>query len=90
MEVSKDIEDSSVRNKEGRLPNQPHQKIRGLEDTMHELMKMQQLQTASVRQKRRDMKIFGGTSAERKTSFQTHSQDRHRVLQSVAFGRRAS
>ncbi|KAM7382943.1 hypothetical protein PAMP_002636 [Pampus punctatissimus] len=52
--------------------------IRGLEDTTHELRKMHQLQTAKVK------------SAERRTSFQTHSQDRHRILQSVAFGRRAS
>ncbi|CAK6958987.1 leucine-rich repeat-containing protein 72 isoform X2 [Scomber scombrus] len=52
--------------------------IRGLDDTMHELRKMQQLQTVKVK------------SVERRRSFQMHSQDRHRVLQSVAFGRRAS
>ncbi|XP_042280592.1 leucine-rich repeat-containing protein 72 isoform X2 [Thunnus maccoyii] len=52
--------------------------IRGLDDTVHELRKMQQLQTAKVK------------SVERRRSFQMHSQDRHRVLQSVAFGRRVS
>ncbi|XP_051263030.1 leucine-rich repeat-containing protein 72 [Dicentrarchus labrax] len=81
--------------------------IRGLEDTMHELRKMQQLQTAtfflnpishepgyrhhvihclpSIRVlDRREVK-----SAERRRSFQIYSQERHRVLQSVGFCRRA-
>ncbi|XP_062279132.1 leucine-rich repeat-containing protein 72 [Scomber scombrus] len=73
--------------------------IRGLDDTMHELRKMQQLQTVKPGYRphvihylpsiqvldRKEVK-----SVERRRSFQMHSQDRHRVLQSVAFGRRAS
>ncbi|XP_030606668.1 leucine-rich repeat-containing protein 72 isoform X4 [Archocentrus centrarchus] len=52
--------------------------IRGLEDTMYELRRMQQLQNAKVK------------PAERRKTFQIYRQDRHRVLQSVAFGRRQS
>ncbi|XP_044215242.1 leucine-rich repeat-containing protein 72 isoform X1 [Thunnus albacares] len=82
--------------------------IRGLDDTVHELRKMQQLQTATFYLNpishepgyrhhvihylpsiqvldRKEVK-----SVERRRSFQMHSQDRHRVLQSVAFGRRVS
>ncbi|GLD53193.1 leucine-rich repeat-containing protein 72 isoform X2 [Lates japonicus] len=80
--------------------------IRGLEDTMHELRRMQQLQTATFFLNpishepgyryhvihclpsiqildRKEVKL-----AERRRSLQTHSPDSHRVLQSVAFGRR--
>ncbi|XP_070823067.1 leucine-rich repeat-containing protein 72 [Chaetodon trifascialis] len=82
--------------------------IRGLEDTMHELRRMQQLQTATFFLNpishepgyrhhmihclpsiqvldRREVK-----PAERRRSFQMHSPERHRVLQSVAFCRRAA
>ncbi|XP_074510954.1 leucine-rich repeat-containing protein 72 [Sebastes fasciatus] len=81
--------------------------IRGLEDTMRELRRMQQLQTATFFLNpishepgyrhhvihclpsiqvldRKEVK-----SAERRRSFQMCSQERHRVLQSVAFCRRA-
>nr|XP_046256367.1 leucine-rich repeat-containing protein 72 isoform X2 [Scatophagus argus] len=81
--------------------------IRGLEDTMHELRRMQQLQTATFFLNpishepgyrhhvihclpsiqvldRKEVK-----SAERRRSFQMYNQERHHVLQSVAFGRRA-
>ncbi|KAI9533152.1 hypothetical protein NQZ68_025546 [Dissostichus eleginoides] len=47
-------------------------------DTMHELRRVKQLQTAKVK------------SVERRRSFQIYSQERHRVLQSVAFCRRAT
>uniref|UniRef100_A0A3Q1BUP2 U2A'/phosphoprotein 32 family A C-terminal domain-containing protein n=1 Tax=Amphiprion ocellaris TaxID=80972 RepID=A0A3Q1BUP2_AMPOC len=82
--------------------------IRGLEDTMHELRRMQQLQNATFFLNpishepgfrhhvihclpsiqvldRKEVK-----PAERRRSFQIYNQDRHRVLQSVAFGRRES
>ncbi|XP_003450342.1 leucine-rich repeat-containing protein 72 [Oreochromis niloticus] len=82
--------------------------IRGLEDTMHELRRMQQLQNATfflnpishelgyrhhVIHRLPSLQILDGKEvkpAERKTSFQIYSQDRHRVLQSVAFGRHQS
>ncbi|XP_033495683.1 leucine-rich repeat-containing protein 72 [Epinephelus lanceolatus] len=80
--------------------------IRGLEDTMHELRRMQQLQTATfalnpishepgyrlhVIHCLPSVQVLDHkevTSAERRQSFQMHSQERHRVLQSVAFCRR--
>ncbi|TMS10618.1 Leucine-rich repeat-containing protein 72 [Larimichthys crocea] len=112
--------------------------IRGLDDTMHELRRMQQLQTATfflnpishqpgyrhhVIHCLPSLQVLDGKgeiyrhsegtsdlsqkksasvarclfvvlsevkSAERKKSFQMHSQERHRVLQSVAFCRRAT
>ncbi|XP_063340988.1 leucine-rich repeat-containing protein 72 [Pelmatolapia mariae] len=75
--------------------------IRGLEDTMHELRRMQQLHPIShelcyrhhVIHSLPSLQILDGKEvkpAERKTSFQIYSQDGHRILQSVAFGRRQS
>ncbi|XP_034554085.1 leucine-rich repeat-containing protein 72 [Notolabrus celidotus] len=81
--------------------------IRGLDDTMHELRRMQQLQTATfslnpishepgyrlhVIHCLPSVQVLDGKEVkptERRKSFQTHSQERHRVLQSVAFCRRA-
>ncbi|XP_073340786.1 leucine-rich repeat-containing protein 72 [Pagrus major] len=73
--------------------------IRGLEDTMHELRRMQQLQTAKPGYRHHVIHCLPSvqvldrkevTSAERRRSFQMFSQERHRVLQSVAFCRRAT
>ncbi|XP_039662389.1 leucine-rich repeat-containing protein 72 [Perca fluviatilis] len=82
--------------------------IRGLEDTMHELRRMQQLQTASfflnpishdpayrlhVIHRLPSILVLDRKevrSVERERSFQMYSQERHRVLQSVAFCRRAT
>ncbi|XP_078143191.1 leucine-rich repeat-containing protein 72 [Centroberyx gerrardi] len=72
--------------------------IRGLEETMQELRKMQQLHTVNPGYRhlvihclpsvqvldRREVK-----PEERSRSFQMHRTERHRVLQSVAFGRRS-
>ncbi|XP_051812369.1 leucine-rich repeat-containing protein 72 [Acanthochromis polyacanthus] len=73
--------------------------IRGLEHTMHELRRMQRLHShepgfhhhvihclPSIQVlDRKEVK-----PAERRRSFQIYNQDCHRVLQSVAFGRRVS
>ncbi|XP_030248545.1 leucine-rich repeat-containing protein 72 isoform X2 [Sparus aurata] len=82
--------------------------IRSLEDTMHELRRMQQLQTATfflnpfsdepeyrphVIHCLPSIQVLDRkevTSAERRRCFQMFSRDRHRVLQSVAFCRRAT
>ncbi|XP_068592278.1 leucine-rich repeat-containing protein 72 [Cebidichthys violaceus] len=72
--------------------------IRGLEDTTHELRRMQQLRTANgyrlhVIHRLPSIQLLDGKDvkpAERRRSFQMFSQERHRVLQSVAFGRRAT
>ncbi|XP_045900209.1 leucine-rich repeat-containing protein 72 [Micropterus dolomieu] len=82
--------------------------IRGLEDTMHELRRIQQLQTATfflnpishepgyrhhVIHCLPSIQVLDGKevkSKERRWSFQMHNQERHRVLQTVAFCRRAT
>ncbi|XP_074540312.1 leucine-rich repeat-containing protein 72, partial [Halichoeres trimaculatus] len=82
--------------------------IRGLDNTMHELRRMQQLQTATfslnpisheagyrlyVIHCLPSVQVLDGREVkpiERRRSFQTHNQERHRVLQCVAFGRRAA
>ncbi|KAM8869750.1 leucine-rich repeat-containing protein 72 isoform 1-T3 [Spinachia spinachia] len=83
-------------------------RLRGLEDTMSELRRMQQLRTATfflnpisheagyrhrVIHRLPSIQALDGKgveSAERRRSFQMFNQERHRVLQSVAFGRRAT
>uniref|UniRef100_A0A3B4T4B0 U2A'/phosphoprotein 32 family A C-terminal domain-containing protein n=1 Tax=Seriola dumerili TaxID=41447 RepID=A0A3B4T4B0_SERDU len=80
--------------------------IRGLEDTTHELRRMQQLQSATfflnpishepgyrhhVIHRLPSIQVLDGKEVkpeERRRSFQMFRQESHRVLQSVAFGRR--
>ncbi|XP_059194949.1 leucine-rich repeat-containing protein 72 [Centropristis striata] len=82
--------------------------IRGLEDTMHELRRMQQLQTATFflnpishepgyrlhvihcLPSIQVLDVKEVKTVERRRSIQIYSQERHRVLQSVAFCRRAT
>ncbi|KAM3614058.1 uncharacterized protein V6R79_009278 [Siganus canaliculatus] len=82
--------------------------IRGLEDTMHELRRMLQLQTATFflnpishepgyrlhvihcLPSIQDLDRKEVKAAERRKSFQIYNQERHLVLQSLAFGRRTT
>ncbi|CAJ1062914.1 leucine-rich repeat-containing protein 72 [Xyrichtys novacula] len=90
-----------------RLLHLHNNQIRGLDDTMHELRRMQQLQTATfylnpishepgyrlhVIHHLPSVQVLDEKevkSAERRRAFEIYRWERHRVLQSVAFCRRA-